>query len=409
MRFLAVLVALVLSGCGPDCAPGPNIQVTVLAGPGIDASRVATLRIVLSVDGMAPKTLDVPITKPLTMMPKTLLLQPDPPPADKYNVALSVQALDATGTIFALGTAASDVTSFGCNRLEASLFPLGSNGGDGGGRDGFIPPDLVSSDMSNCTVTSASIPDEDGDGRADSCDLCPDDYDPNPVDSDLDGLPDACDPDPALPSNTLLYFDPFNANSGLWSGNFDLRPFPQGYWNIDTNGGQAFASGNSQVMLQTNVRIQAHIYSPNIYSQGGGAVNSDFGLFIGNNANPGFTTTNGVLCVANATSTQPNDLLTIYFVSNGTAIQPTSTPLPNANPPNGWHNDLMYRMRLTQKGATYTCELVGMSTVPGVPDGTPVVVTKTLAAPPAGPQFMALHAQGIVVHFHAVTVESVLP
>jgi hypothetical protein len=402
MRSFSVAVALLLSGCGFDCAPSGNIQVTVTAGPGLDVGRVATLRIVLSVDGMQPKTLDVTLKSPLTSMPKTLLLQPDPPPANRYNVALSVQALDASGAVFALGTASSDVAANGCNRLEASLFPLGAGGGDGGnGRDGFIPPDLMSTDMSNCTVVSASVPDEDQDNLADSCDLCPDDSDPTPVDSDLDGLPDACDPDPALPSNTLLYFDPFNADSGNWSGNFDLRPFPQGYWSINTQGTQALASGNTQVMLPSNVRIQAHVLSPGIYVPGS-VVNSDFGLFLGNSPNPGLTSTSGVLCIANATNQQPNDQLTLLVVQNGSLGQATSTPIPNANAPNGWHTDLVYRLRLTQRGAVYTCELVAVG-------GTPVTVTKTLPSAPSAPQFMALHAQAIEAHFYAVVAESVLP
>jgi hypothetical protein len=399
MRFIAVLVALVLSGCGPDCAPGPNIQVTVLAGPSVDATRVATLRIVLSVDGMAPKTLDVPITHPLTMMPKTLLLQPDPPPADKYNIALSVQALDSTGSIFALGTAASDVTSNGCNRLEASLFPLGSSGGDGGGVDGFIPPDLMSTDMSNCTVVSASIPDEDGDNRADSCDLCPDDYDPTPVDSDLDGLPDACDPDPARPSNTLLYFDPFNANSGNWSGNFVLKAFPAGYWQIDTGPNNGTNSGNSLVSLPVNVRVQAHTLSPGIYPTGQQSADSDVGLFLGNSSNPFLSGTNGVLCVQNPVTINgmDNDQLVIYTVQGGNTINPQSIPIPG-----GWHTGTMYRLRLTQRSNVYTCELESDSLAP-------VTVSKTLTAAPTGPLFMSLVVQNMEAHFHAVVVESVLP
>jgi len=392
MRCFAVL-ALVLSGCGPDCAPGPNIQVRVLAGPGVDATRVASLRIVLSLDGMQPKSLDIPITQPL-QMPKTVLLEPDPPPAPKYNVALSVQALDGNGGVFALGTAAGDMVSNGCNRLEASLFPLGGPTSSDGG-DGFIPPDLLSTDMSNCVVASASVPDEDQDGRADSCDLCPDDYDPTPVDSDLDGLPDACDPDPARPSNTLLYFDPFNANSGNWTGNFMLRPFPQGYWAVDSAGPGTVTSGNTQVMLPANVRVQAHIYSPGVYGSGGGGVNASFGLFLGSNPNPGLTSTDGVLCIANASTQQP-DNVAIYSVVNGNTMLQASTPIPG-----GWSTQVLYRLRLTQRGGTYVCELNNAQNTTSV--------TKMFPISPSAPQFMALYVQGMVANYHAVVAESALP
>jgi hypothetical protein len=409
MRRFAVAVALLLSGCGPDCAPGPNIQVTVSATPGVDPTRISVLRVVLSVDGMLPKTLDVPIKSPLTSMPKTLLLQPDPAPSPKYNVALSVQSLDANGNVFALGTAEGDVVSNGCNRLDASLFPLGGGGGDGGGGGGgdgnFTPPDLFSADMSNCSVTPANmstVPDEDSDGRADSCDLCPDDYDPMPVDSDLDGLPDACDPDPATPSNTLVFFDPFNANSGLWSGNFNLKPFPQGYWDIDSQGCNAVYSGNSTVMLQANVRVQAHIFSPGVYPNcgPGGATNADFGIFLGSNSNPGLSTGDGILCVTAAVPGQPDQLI-LYTVSGGSLTQPSAMQIGGG----GWSTGVMYRMRLTQRGAMYTCELASNSMAPTVL----ATVSKAVLNAPTGPQFMALRGNGLDAHFHAVVAESVLP
>src|SRR5262249_48771926 len=85
-------------------------------------------------------------------------LPPPPPRAPPNTTPPRVQPPAASRVVSGPGTAASDVVSTGCNRLEASLFPLGVSGGDGGGgRDGFIPPDLFSADMSNCVVTSASI------------------------------------------------------------------------------------------------------------------------------------------------------------------------------------------------------------------------------------------------------------
>ena len=48
-------------------------------------------------------------------------------------------------------------------------------------------------------------PDEDSDGRANCCDLCPADHDPTPVDTDGDGLPDACDPDPGTKTTRCVF------------------------------------------------------------------------------------------------------------------------------------------------------------------------------------------------------------
>ena len=47
----------------------------------------------------------------------------------------------------------------------------------------ILPP----TDLAGCV---GGMPDEDNDGRANNCDLCPADYDPTPSDSDGDGLPD---------------------------------------------------------------------------------------------------------------------------------------------------------------------------------------------------------------------------
>ena len=45
-----------LSGCGGDCQPSSNIQVTVYAGPGVDVSKVARLRLILVINDGESKT-----------------------------------------------------------------------------------------------------------------------------------------------------------------------------------------------------------------------------------------------------------------------------------------------------------------------------------------------------------------
>jgi hypothetical protein len=69
-------------------------------------------------------------------------------------------------------------------------------------------------DGSDCM---ASGHDEDADGVDDACDVCPHVVDPAQVDSDGDGVGDACDPQPALPRQQLVLFDPFTSVRPEWS------------------------------------------------------------------------------------------------------------------------------------------------------------------------------------------------
>jgi hypothetical protein len=59
--------------------------------------------------------------------------------------------------------------------------------------------------------------DEDGDGVADACDLCPYVSESAAVDGDGDGVGDACDPDPVTPTESLAVFDPFIGDTPGWS------------------------------------------------------------------------------------------------------------------------------------------------------------------------------------------------
>jgi thrombospondin type 3 repeat protein len=58
--------------------------------------------------------------------------------------------------------------------------------------------------------------DEDGDGIDDACDVCPHVADPAQADSDGDGVGDVCDPQPAIPRDTIAFFDPFTGPRPEW-------------------------------------------------------------------------------------------------------------------------------------------------------------------------------------------------
>jgi hypothetical protein len=70
--------------------------------------------------------------------------------------------------------------------------------------------------------------DEDGDGRDDACDNCPQLANADQNDRDGDGVGDACDREPDLARQSLAWFDPF----------VDLRPEWQvysGLWTVDND------------------------------------------------------------------------------------------------------------------------------------------------------------------------------
>jgi hypothetical protein len=388
MKVLAVLGAIFaagFSGCGPDCAIGPNIQVTVVSSFGVNNAAIASLHIVMSVDGMQPRTVDIMPKSRIDTRPVTLLLLPDPPPADRYNLAITVQALDGAGDLIGIGSAAGDMVAQGCNRLLANLAPLGVVVGDGG----VTLPDLSSTDMANC-ISVAGQADEDQDTRSDICDLCPADPDTTPTDADLDGLPDACDPDPARPGNQALYFEPFNAaNTGFSTGLVS-----QGFLKIDTNGTNGLVSTQTTQSLPPTVRVQTQfsVPMPGFYTAGGG-IFGDVGILLVDSTSPA---ANGMMC-AMVRDTQNGDRVAIYPLSGGNFGTPTSQPLPD-----NFQQETKYRLRLTQRGGVYTCEAFS-------PGFVPRTVTRTVQTAPDGPLFISLHAQAAEAHFHNVVAESALP
>ncbi len=390
MWFRLAVCALAFSaatvGCDTECAKGPDIQVTVIPGPNVDPSRVSRLRVSLSIDGAPPRSVEVPLTKPLGFGNSAFLIHPDPAPAGKYNITLTVEALGSGGALVALGAAGGDVAAVGCNALEARLTPL--PGGPDAGMEGDAaldfggPPDLI-----GC-AGGGTGPDEDQDGRSDVCDICAVDPDPTITDGDSDSLPDACDPDPTKTGNARLYFDPFNTVPDDWTGDFEIR---SSYINLVIPNG-AVVSGNPVAKLPVNVRVSGSLYAPFYY---GPQQESDEGLFLGNSASPGAPGSSGMLCMLTIHQQSGNNTLDLATVQNGQITGISNTPF------NAAVTQIRYRMRLTQRGANYVCEVVGT--------GAPTTVTRNSPSARVGQPYMALHAQHIEAHYHSSLVASDSP
>lgn len=391
LRF-SVFCALVsgLGGCKPDCQPGPDIQVTVVAEPGLSVKSVAFLYVYMSVDGGPMRAYPISLQRELGAS-NAFLLHPDTAVPQKYNLALQIDALDVRGNVVAFGTAAGPVTTNGCNRLEALLTTLPGGGNGDMGTDGFIAPDLSNNMLPMCQVQQApESVDEDQDGRANTCDLCPADADNNPVDTDGDGVPDACDPDPSKVGNRTLYFAPFNQDDGYWSGGYQIN---QSFMATDAMGPQIVYSSNAADALQANVRVQTVAFVGDTYYNGAPA--ADVGIYLGSSATPSAAGTSGMVCLIHYAVQGGPDTLDLVQITNGVSGVPTSTQ-------SSFGNRVRYRLRLTQRGNMYTCE--------AFTQGFSTVTTTAMGPAPTTTQYMALRNNALVqVNFHSVVAESVVP
>lgn len=390
--FVLAVVAWAAAGCGADCAQSADIQVTVAPNSDVDVAHIARLHVTLVVGDGAPRSLDITPTHPLGASGSAFVLRPDPAPSPKYGVTVTVQAISMGSTLLAIGSETAMVVNKGCNRIVVHLAalpvgPVADMASTSTDMAGFVPPD-----MAGCVGGS---PDEDQDGRANFCDVCPADPDPTPMDSDGDGLPDACDPDPTLASNMNLYFDPFDVASGHWSGSNTVT---NSYMIIDSNGNSFTSrlSSNGSDPLQLNMRAQAIIVVEGYY---GGTNFPNTGIYAVTDPDPRSTNANGMLCAFSCHSCVGGgtDTLDIVPVVAGVLQTATSMPLPFATQP---PSTAVYRLRLTHHSGMWTCE----ANAPGVGAAT-VAATQTVT----GQIFMTLRAQSLRAHIHSVVAETKLP
>ncbi|HWE29307.1 MAG TPA: hypothetical protein VHB97_14960 [Polyangia bacterium] len=386
MRWLSLLAVVALAGScgGSDCAKSPNIQVMIAPDGDVPAADVVRLRVVLSVAGGPMGTHDILVGPdlPLKQTGSTFLLQPDPPLAATYDVSLVIQAYDVIGNLVAIGSDTLQAVSLGCNRMTVHLTALpilavtDMAAPPGSDLSGMEPPDLA-----GCI---GALPDEDSDGRGNVCDLCPADYDPTPVNSDGDALPDACDPDPTTAGNTLLYFDPFDAVSGHWSGS---NPVAGSALTLDPGTSGSSSASNATDTLPLNMRVQTLVYTLRIY----GTSAQDTGLLVGDSANLGQV--NGLFCALVPQTGGPQ--LVLYRISNGSGSGPAQ-PLGVAQ-----LQGTTYRLRLTQRNGTWTCEALASA------GGTPVTVSTTFAV--NAPLIISLVSDSVASRFYHVVAETVIP
>jgi hypothetical protein len=405
MRGLALIsFAALLGGCNSDCVRSADIQVMVVPGPGVDVSKVMWLRVTLVVGDGTPKTVDFTPQRTIASSGSAFLLHPDPPPAASYNLTVTVDAMDPSGAIVAVGSDAQHVTSNGCNRLTTHLASLP-----------FIDTPPPSSDMMSTSDDMAGpgciggLPDEDSDNRANSCDLCSADPEPNgPADADSDGVPDACDPDPNTAGNMIQYFDLFDVDNHHWAegGNAGVT---SSFFAMVTGANARLISPNNSDTLPVNARAQTVMFVPRRFDT---AQFSDGGLYLFTNsmniANPNDANSNGILCMAQIDPVATNpDTLQLLPITGGVtqraAGTTTGAPLPTGLPENKF-----LRLRLTQRGGKYECELAQLDQTTNTLQPL-AQVTLTGAPTPSGNQYMALRATNLEAHFHSVFAETALP
>jgi hypothetical protein len=95
---------------------------------------------------------------------------------------------------------------FACTRGGGDGVDAADNGGDAGESD--VDGDTIPDAVDNCPqLANANQANEDGDASGDLCDACPPFVDT--TDSDDDTVPDACDPHPTEPGDTITLFEGF--------------------------------------------------------------------------------------------------------------------------------------------------------------------------------------------------------
>jgi hypothetical protein len=96
----------------------------------------------------------------------------------------------------------------GCGRF--GFDPSGGGPGDGSPSDGDGA--MIIPDAPECPTV---VHDEDADGVDDACDFCPHVAGPQ-LDGDGDRVGDICDPEPGIPRQQIMLFDPFVTLGSSW-------------------------------------------------------------------------------------------------------------------------------------------------------------------------------------------------
>jgi hypothetical protein len=435
MRSFAfvALAVLALGGCQPDCLQSADILVAITPPPGVSPALVKQLQVTVSIGpkGELMSVASIPLTSPLQETGSSFLLRPANVPSGKYQLSVVVTAADSTGTPMAIGTDTEQVESTGCNHMSVHLASLlgggggggggtgggggGAGGGGTGGGGGLVPPDMsnATSDMQGCF---GGTPDEDNDGRADTCDVCAADPEPSGVvDTDGDGLPNACDPDVNRAGNRLVYFEPFNTDFEHWTesvGAGSNISVNNGVLELKNNSNGQLYSGNAVDAMPDNVRVQTW-YETNGPFSSPSSSSSMVGLLLGTGANLNQQNTSGVNCGVNNSVNQPNGQSSLEIDHVGCIPQQHQQPQCGVLTPGDslsftpFPTNQMARLRLTQVGGTYTCELALLNN-----DNTVTLVgqvTMTQSAPTAN-QFISVVAINLAdTKFHSVVAETALP
>ncbi|MDB4964194.1 MAG: hypothetical protein JWP01_4193 [Myxococcales bacterium] len=139
----------------------------------------------------------------------------------------------------------------GCNQvfgIEDTLLVDAGAGGPDLDKDGVI--DFVD----DCFAAAADADiSSDGDTLANADDPCPLDADEDPADGDADGIPDTCDPFPAIPGDRLLCLMAFQ-DPAVTSALFRTREGELG-WDL-AGAPTAETVGDSRILVATTDRIE---------------------------------------------------------------------------------------------------------------------------------------------------------
>lgn|GEM_PF-7126581 len=222
--------------------------------------------------------------------------------------------------------------------------------------------------------------DEDRDGVHDRCDNCP--SDPNTDQLNLgemnlgrlaDGVGDACDPQPNLAGDAVLFFDAFAGTrlDSAWSGNRNATTVSGGdlHFDLTTAGGDYNIQRPGVLDVEVVVRFTITAWAP-------GSLNRNF--WVGVRA---ATNKDAYACSARKQADDETSLAFFEYAKYGTPSAKVKTPL-DLNIP--------YIIRVRIKGSQLSCELNNVRhNVAGV-DGTNT--------------FVQLGARQLSVHVASVTV-----